>query len=292
MARERLTTRVAEDMKSKANTQVEAKGSGYDNDVYTMNNPEHEKNDPKLDEYAKGDPSAWAEDVHKGDPAKDDGKREETGHAPLIDKQAKEAIASIRKMENKAVRCIIAAERMLPGADAELVEHQASLFMSLPDAHLNATLNNQETFAKSIAAAAEEVVEEVKEEKEEKEAAKEEVVEEKEEEVKEAAKKEVVEEKEEVVEEKEAAKEEVEEEKACDKKAGDCEEKEEEEEEKEEKEASEKDLLQDIFSDVTASTEKKGAATLSGMVKKQASSSVGSDLAGIWNAPPDVSAYF
>ena len=89
MSRNRLTNRVASDMKSKPGTQVEAKGSGVDNDPYDMNDTGHEKNDPSVSEYAKGDPEAWKEGVNKDNPAKDDQKREETGHAPLIDKQKK-----------------------------------------------------------------------------------------------------------------------------------------------------------------------------------------------------------
>ena len=65
MSRNRLTNRTASDMKSKPGAQVEAKGSGVDNDVYNMNDTGHEKNDPSVSEYAKGDPSAWAEDVNK-----------------------------------------------------------------------------------------------------------------------------------------------------------------------------------------------------------------------------------
>lgn len=289
MARERLTTRVARQMESKPGTQVEDKGTGIDNDTAAMNNPEHEKNDPSLTEYQKGDPSAWAEDPNMKNPAKDDQKREETGHAPLIDKHAAaEAVASVRKLEEKAVRAIIASQRILPGADDDMIERQASLLMHLPDFALNGTLKNQEDLAKSVEAAAEETE---GEEKEEKEAAKEEekeVVKEEMKEEKEAAKEEKPEE--EMKEEKEAAKK---------KDSGDEEEEEEKKEEAEEEEVKEEkeaatddiDLLQSIFTDVTASESKKGASSLSGMVKKEASESKDS-LAGIWGAPPDVSRHF
>jgi len=167
MSRERLTQRVAEDMKSKPNTQVEAKGSGIDNDPYNMNDTGHEANDPKYDQYAKGDPSAWAEDPHMKNPAVDDGKREETGHAPLIDRRtASEAVAAAKKLEEKAVKCIVASQRMLPGASEEVIEEQAADFMLLPDTALNSTLERQEKLAKSIVKAAEENAEEAEESKE------------------------------------------------------------------------------------------------------------------------------
>ena len=55
MSRERLTSRTAEDLKAKAGTQVSDKDTGIDNDTAAMNSPEHTKNDPKVDQYAKGD---------------------------------------------------------------------------------------------------------------------------------------------------------------------------------------------------------------------------------------------
>jgi len=166
--RERLTTRIAEDMtvKSKGETK-ESKGSGVDNDAYDQNDTGHEKNDPDRNEYAKGDPSAWAEDVHTKKVNVDDKNREETGHAPLVDKHAAaEAIATVRKLEEKAARCIVAAQRTLPGADREMIEGQAASFMHLPDSELNATLARQEKLAKMIAGAAEEASKEAKKEEE------------------------------------------------------------------------------------------------------------------------------
>lgn len=161
MSRERLTTRTAEDLKAKAGTQVSDKGTGIDNDPAAMNNPDHTKNDPKIDQYASGDPEKWAEGVNKDNPAKDDSKREDTGHAPLIDKHAAaEAVASAKRLEEKAVKCIIAAQRILPGAAEEMIEKQAAIFMHLPEEGLNATLTHQETLAKQIAKQAEDVSEE------------------------------------------------------------------------------------------------------------------------------------
>lgn len=332
MSRDRLTNRVASDMKSKPGTQVEAKGSGVDNDPYNMNDTGHEKNDPSVGEYAKGDPEAWKEGVNKDNPAKDDKKREETGHAPLIDKHAaEEAIASARRLEEKAVKAIIASQRMLPGATDEIIEKQAGILMHLPEEGLNSTLAHQESLAQMIAKAAEDSSED-EDKEEEKEEDKDAATEEKdagkeeEEEEKEAT----TEEKDAVTEDKDAATEEKEEDKeaateemtpqeklaslkkqaeelekqinaaeekeeeACKKEAGEDEEKKEDDKEASSEkgvEASDANLLDDIFSGVMPPPIKKGASKLSGMVKKEASA--GSDgLSDLWSSAPDVSSIF
>jgi hypothetical protein len=336
MSRERLTSRTAEDLKAKPGAQVEAKGAGIDNDPYNQNDTNHEKNDPKIDQYGKGDPSAWGEDVNKDNPAKDDSKREENGYAPLIDKHAAaEAIASAKRLEEKAVKCIIAAQRILPGAAEEMIEKQAAIFMHLPEEGLNATLTNQESLAKQIAKQASKVAGEAECEHEEKETPAEEAKEEK-------ALEEAKEEKDAAAEELDDKKKKLEElkkqasaleteitagqnadanknnpqGKKTEKKAGEEEDKKEEkvEEKKEEKdaaseekveekkeeetkeeekeiEASDGNLLDQIFGEVTASETKKGASTLAGMVKKQASDQV-TDLSGLWASSPDVSNLF
>lgn len=310
MSRNRLTNRTASDMKSKPGAQVEAKGSGVDNDVYNMNDTGHEKNDPSVSEYAKGDPSAWAEDVNKNNPAKDDQKREETGHAPLIDKHAaQEAIASARRLEEKAVKAIIASQRMLPGATDEIIEKQAGILMHLPEEGLNATLANQEGLARMVAKAASDSSEDTEDEDKEEKAAAEEKVEEKKEEEK-AAAEEKCEDKDE---EEKAASElspkeklanlkkqaeelekqiEDEEKKPEEKAAAEDEKSEDKEEDKKEVEASDANLLDQIFSGVMPSPIKKGASKLSGMVKKEASSSGSSDLSSLWSSAPDVRGIF
>jgi hypothetical protein len=310
MSRQRLTSRTASDMKSKPGTQVEDKGSGINNDVYEMNDTNHEKNDPKVDEYAKGDPEAWAEGVDKDNPAKDDSKRDEMNVAPLIDKHAA-AVADARRLEEKAVKAIIASQRMLPGATDEIIEKQAGILMHLPDEGLNATLFNQENFARTIAKAASEVATAAEEEEEE-EKEKEEVEEEKD------ASEESLIEKLSSLEEQistlkdqiKSAGEDEEEEKDSDKDASEEEEEEKEEEEKSEekeagkksedeeeeacskKEASNDSLLDQIFSGVMPSPVKKGASKLSGMVKKEASEGSSSDLSSLWSSAPDVSEIF
>jgi len=262
MARERLTTRVAEDLTVKGSGDTkESKGSGIANDPYELNDTGHGANDPKREQYAKGDPEKWAEGVNTANPAADDDKREETGHAPLIDKHAAmEAVASAKKLEEKAIRCIVAAQRMLPGAPDDMIELQAADLMHLPEPALNATLTRQEKLAGLISKAASDSAEESKE------ASKDscDKPEEKKEEAKEATK---------VEEKKEEAKE-----------ATKAEEKE------EAKEASD-NLLDMIFSEVIASDVKKGATSLSGLVKKEASEA-GVDLSSVWASAPDISDVF
>jgi hypothetical protein len=345
MSRNRLTNRVASDMKSKPGSQVEDKGSGIDNDVFDMNDTGHSKNNPSVGQYAKGDPEAWNEGVNKEKVNKDDQKREETGHAPLIDKHAaQEAIASARRLEEKAVKAIIASQRMLPGATDAIIEKQAGILMHLPEEGLNATLANQEGLAQMIAKAAASSSEE-EEDASSKEGTSKTLDEEEDASSKDAAKKEEDEEdasskdaakKEEDEDEassKDAAKKEEDEDEASSKDAGqndphyfdlkkkkeklanlkkqaeelekevDKDEKKEEEEveasakckkDEDEEEASSKDasLLDQIFSGVMPSPIKKGASKLSGMVKKEASSSGASDLSSLWSTAPDVREVF
>lgn len=318
MSRTRLTTRTAADMKAKPGAQVEDKGTGIDNDTAAVNNPEHTKNDPSVSEYAKGDPSAWAEDVNTNNPAKDDKKREDTGHAPLIDKHAaQEAIASARKLEEKAVKAIIASQRMLPGATDEIIEKQAGILMHLPEEGLNATLANQEGLAKMIAKAAtdssekHEESETPAEEKKEEECKDKDASDDKDEddkEPKEAAKnqndphafgtkqeklaalKKQAEALEQEIAKEAAPVEEKEEEKKEVEAAAPVEEKEKEEEK--EVEASDASLLDQIFSGVMPAPIKKGASKLSGMVKKEASAGANDNLSGLWSSAPDVSGIF
>jgi hypothetical protein len=315
MARERLTSKTAEDwMKSKPGTQVEDKGTGIDNDTAAMNNPDHAKNDPKLDSYAAGDPSAWGEDVDKSNMWKKD--KRDGSHVPeMTTKQAAESVIAARKLEEKAIKCIVASQRMLPGASDEMIESQAADLMHLPENCVNATLSRQEDLAKLISKAASDSADDA-EEDEDKEDDKEESKEDEDKEEKEAAKEEVVEEKEEDETEKMASaiisgdisklppalqaaikkkqdakkdKEEVVEEKEAAKKEDD---KEEVVELEETVDASEEtSLLDEIFSSVTASEGKKGAQTLKGMVKKEASEG-SSGMDNLWDAPPDVSRVF
>jgi len=314
MSRERLTTRTAADMKSKPGAQVVDKGSGIANDPYDMNDTGHSKNDPAIGEYAKGDSETWNEGVNKDNPAKDDQKREETGHAPLIDKHAAtEAIASARRLEEKAVKAIIASQRMLPGATDAIIEKQAGILMHLPEDGLNATLSNQESLAMMIAKAAGESAEEKDEDEEAKEKSEKDASDDKDkDDDKEKSDKEagqndphafdLKKKKEKLASLKKAAedlekevKEDEEKDASADSDEDDKEEKDasaDAKKDEEEVEASDSSLLDQIFSGVMPSPIKKGASKLSGMVKKEASSSGSNDLSSLWSSAPDVSSIF
>jgi len=270
-------------------------------DPYEMNQT---RTNPPIEKYQTGGPSAWAEDqdMTTTQKIKQEG-RTETGHpAP---KEAHEAVVNARKMEAKAIQCITIAQRMLPGAVGEDIEAQATDLMFLPEKCVLATLQRQSSLAEKIA-------EKKEDEDEEVDAAKKQDTPE---EPKKAAKKE-----EEEPKDKEAAKKPEEEEKK-DKEAA----KKPEEEEKKDKEAAKKpeeakkdeevdaakkqdtpeepkkeeeiemttgsDLLDQIFAVELGGTEKTGAKTLSGLVKKASVDNVG-DLSKLWETPPDISDVF
>jgi hypothetical protein len=322
--RKRLTDKVAADVAGD-------KGSGIMNDPYQVNNPAHEKNDPDYDEYQKGDPEAWAEGVNKDDLWKKD-ERLETNHPKITAKMAAEAVQTARKLEERAVKCIVASQRILPGAEDSVIECQAADLMHLPDNMVDALLGRQEELANSISKSASDASDDADEDDdgeekeaggmsaEEKKAWKEKMDAARKK--KEAAEAELLklekaaagdsedDDEDEESEEKSAGNEEdpetkrgrqpqeegdIEEEHSDEKSAADKEEEEEEEEDKEDKETEKSagdNLLDDIFSSVTASEKKQGAKTLSGMVKKQASSGSNDDLSSVWSAPPDVSKHF
>jgi hypothetical protein len=254
-----------------------------------------------VEKYQTGDPSAWAEDQNKNTPWKQDG-RTETGHpAP-----AREAVVQAKKLEDKALKCITIAQRMLPGADEMVVEDQATDLMFLPERSIMATLQRQTELAAKIAAECEKEEKPEEEKKpEEVEAKKAPVEEEKKPEEVEAKKAPVEEEKK--PEEVEAKKAPVEEEKKPEeveaKKAPVEEEKkpeeveakkapvEEEKPEEKEVSSSDKDLLDVLFDSAEIVPQPKtGARTLTGLVKQ---ASTGDDaLSGLWDTPPDVSAVF
>ena len=244
-------------------------------DPYTMN---QDRKNPPVEKYQTGDPSSWAEDPHMATPWKTEG-RTETGHpAP-----AREAVMAARKLEDKAIKCITIAQRMLPGASDETLEEQATDLMYLPEKSVLSTLQRQADLAEVIAGDnGNDDEEEEKKEEEDKEASEEKVEaqeEEREEEKKEE--KEAQEEEKEEEEDKEASEEKVEaqeEEKEEEKKEEKEAKKEEMKEDEEEKKVSSEeapDLLDKIFE---AGEEKTGAKKLSGLVK-QASS--GNNLDGI-----------
>lgn len=275
-------------------------------DPYTMN---QDRKNPPAEKYRTGDPSAWGEDQNKDKPWESEG-RDETGHpAPEKDEARRAAVKQARLLEDKALKCLTIASRMLPGADASIIEEQALDLMFLPERSVMATTQRQSELASKIASEVEpeDKEEEKKEEVEEKDAAKKDK-EEIEKEEKDAAKKDKEEDEEKDAskkdkkedEEVEAKKEKKDEEEveAAKKKEEDEEveaAKKVEEKELEEKEAS-KDLLDILFDSaevsaaVEASSPKTGAKKLSGLVKQ---ASTGSDpLSGLWGDTPDISSVF
>ena len=224
-------------------------------DPYTMNHPEQAKgnNADKSYQDSKDNPSGWGEDQDKKHRWEGEG-RTETGHpAP----QAREAVVQARKLEDKALKCLTIAQRMLPGADESSMEDQATDLMFLPERAIMATLQRQTELAAVLASTK-------KDEEEE------------EEEVCAAAKAKKDEEAEEVT-EVEAAK------------AKKDEEAEEATEVEECKEASQ-DLLDVLFDSAEVPEVKTGAKKLSGLVKKASSNS--DPLSNIWDTPPDISSVF
>lgn len=131
-------------------------------DPYDMN--QDHKNNP-VEKYHTGDPSTWAEDPNMKTPWKTEG-RTETGHpAPS---SAREAVTAARKMEDKALKCITIAQRILPGASDTMIEDQATDLMYMPERCIMATLQRQASLAEALAKTDEvPPVEDKKEEKKE-----------------------------------------------------------------------------------------------------------------------------
>ena len=105
--------------------------------------PAHQP-DPAYEEYAKGDPSAWAEDVRQppypqGNPPADPGYDvEDQDHrrtrTPRVPRRRPRA-----QVEKKASKCIRVARVMLGcDATAQMVEDQALDLMDLPEDNLDA----------------------------------------------------------------------------------------------------------------------------------------------------------
>jgi hypothetical protein len=284
-------------------------------DPYTMNQ-EHANN--PVEKYHTGDPDAWAETPDMKTPWKNEG-RDETGHpAP-----AHEAVKAARMLEDKALKCITIAQRMLPGAVDAAIEEQATDLMYLPERSILATLQRQASLAETLACKDEEdddaaaskkddddataakknddkeEIEAKKKDEEEIEAKKkdEEEVEakKKDETTPPPAKKEDIEAKKKVEEEDVEAKKKDEEEveaKKKDEEEVEAKKKEEEVEAKKKDEEEDVEASIDFLDQFFAKEEvKTGAKKLSGIVK-QASVSGVSELSNLWDAPPDVSKNF
>ena len=249
-------------------------------DPYTMN---QKRTNPPVEKYKTGDPSAWGEDQNMKHPWQGEGRTEDGHPAPAA--SAREAVVQAKKLEDKALKCITIAQRMLPGSDETLIEDQATDFMFMPERAIMATLQRQAELAAKIAAEdapeaeeKEEAKEPAAEEKAEKDAAKKAPKEEEEapaeepvEAKKKAPAKEEMPAEEEVVEAKKAPAEEMPAEgEACEKEAA--------------------DLLDVLFDNAEIVPEPKtGAKKLSGLVKQASSED---PLSGLWETPPDISSVF
>jgi len=293
-------------------------------DPYTMNQ-EHANN--PVEKYHSGDPDAWGETPDMKTPWKNEG-RDETGHpAP-----AHEAVKAARMLEDKALKCITIAQRMLPGAVDASIEEQATDLMYLPERSIMATLQRQAELAEALSSNKEEEEEDKeakKKDEEEVESKKkdEEEVEAKKKEDKEEVESKKKEDKEEVESKKKDDKEEVEAKKKEDKEEVESKKKDEEDKEakkkddKEEVEAKKKDDEEEVeakkkddeeeveakkkdeeedkeasidFLDQFFAKEEtvKTGAKKLSGIVKQASVSSVGELSNLWDAPPDVSKNF
>ena len=126
-------------------------------DPYTMN--QNHANNP-VEKYKNWDTETGGEGVDTKTPWKGEG-RTETGH-PSPERQA---VMAARKLEDKAIKCITIAQRMLPGASDSIVEEQATDLMHMPETAILSTLNRQASLAEVLAGKEkeEEEVEEAKE---------------------------------------------------------------------------------------------------------------------------------
>jgi len=60
------------------------------------------------------------------------------------------AVVQARILEEKALKCLTIARRMLPGADETVMEDQATDLMFLPDRSILATLQRQSDLAAKL----------------------------------------------------------------------------------------------------------------------------------------------
>ena len=123
-------------------------------------NQEHANN--PVEKYKTGDPSTWAEDPDMRKPWDGEGRNEVGLPAP-----AKEAVMAARKLEDKALKCITIAQRMLPGSADDLIEAQATDPCTCPSVVSSRHFSVSET-AQKLAAEVKEDEDELK--KEEKDA--------------------------------------------------------------------------------------------------------------------------
>lgn len=121
------------------------------NDVYlNESRTEGNKNVP----MSNGTPDGWNETpVGTAETARlhtDDMNRDESNIV---------AIKKAADLESRAVKCLVASQRMLPGADRNTLEANALDLMHLPTASIDGMLFRQEGLARSIAASANKIAE-------------------------------------------------------------------------------------------------------------------------------------
>jgi len=131
-------------------------------DPYTMN--QDHTNNP-VEKYKNWDTETGGEGVDMRQPARSEG-RTETGHpaptsgpaaAPVATPavpapmEPAQAVMAARKLEDKALKCITIAQRMLPGAEDTMIEAQATDLMYLPEKMVLATLQRQAELAETLA---------------------------------------------------------------------------------------------------------------------------------------------
>lgn len=112
-----------------------------------QDHPAHQ-DDPAYEKYQKGDPSAWAEDVHQppyleGNPPAVPGYDSEDQDHPAHKRPPrvpKDATLSAQ-IQRKAAKCLVLARHQLgKQASQDLVESQALDMMDLPDNYIEASL--------------------------------------------------------------------------------------------------------------------------------------------------------
>lgn len=133
-------------------------------DPYTLNQ-DHPNNPTQ--KYQTGDTSSWAEDPDLRKPWEGEGRDEVGKPAPKADMApapmaapapeaapamppAQQAVMAARKLEDKALKCITIAQRMLPGGADDLVEAQATDLMYMPERCILATLQRQAELADKL----------------------------------------------------------------------------------------------------------------------------------------------
>lgn len=131
-----------------------------DNDLYTMNGARPTGNVNPGDKYEIGGPDQFGETpISTADTKKlhdKDVNDRNDQNIPNLREASEAAIRTAAELEKKAIRCLVASQRMLPGAAQHIIEANAADLIRLPLASIDAILGRQEAFARRIASEAEE----------------------------------------------------------------------------------------------------------------------------------------